>query len=203
MMYDRFSAQLRQHLLEAADERPADGQLATVVARIESTTQRHPLVARLTWVPGRIGPFPSAALRYGVIALALVGATVAAAILGGGTGPSSSTVFEGTWTSTDPGDGSTQTLAVGAGSTPTVHFEDHFATGDACRADTIKRFTADGTGAIAGNRLEVSFPDGGGCLLMKVEMHGVFYDYDPGTDTLLDHLGLMWARVPGGAGPAT
>lgn len=200
MMYDRFSAQLRQHLLEAADERPADGQLAAVVERVAVTAQRPSIVARLTWFPGRVGPFPSAALRYGLV-LALVAATAAAAIFVGGSVRPPSTVFEGTWTSTDPADHSTQTLVVGAGTTPTVHFEDDFATGDACVADPVKRFTADGTGSITGARIETVFPDGGGCGLRLVEVPMGHLDYDAATDTLVGEQGLTWTRVPGDPRP--
>jgi hypothetical protein len=203
MMNDRFSAQLRQHLLESADERPADGQLATVIDRVAGTAQRHPVVARLTWLPGRIGPFQSTAVRYGLVALALIAATVAAAILGGGSNaPFRSTVFEGTWTAIDPADGSTMTLVVGTGTGPVVHFEDDFATGAACVNDAVKVFTADGTGAISGNRLEVVYPDGGGCGLMTVAIGGR-YDYLAGTDTLVDQDDLRWVRVRGVDVPAT
>ena len=52
MMNDRFSAQLRQHLLETADERPADGQLEAIDERVAVTAQRPRLVARLAWFPG-------------------------------------------------------------------------------------------------------------------------------------------------------
>lgn len=195
MMNDRFSAQLRQHLVETANERPADGQLAAVDARVAVTAQRHPLLARLTWVPGRIGPFPSAALRYGVVALALVLAAAAVAILaGGGTGPSRTTVFEGRWTATDIPDGSTLTLVVGEGNTPVVHFEDDFATGAACVLDEVKLFKADGRGEINGTRLVVEFPDGGGCGLMTVEV-ALAYDYLAGSDTLRDQDDVRWTRV--------
>lgn len=212
MMNDRFSAQLRQHLVETAEERAADGQLAALDARLAVTSQRNPLVARLTWFPGRVGPFPSTAVRYGLVALALVIAMVAAVVLGGGTGPSRSTVFEGTWTSTDPLDGSRQTLIVAAGSTPAVQYEDDLATGGACVADAVKRFTADGAGEIAGNRLDVSYPDGGGCGLMTVPVPDMYYVHDPGNDTLVDYLqttpsadpafvaghrSAFWFRVPG------
>jgi hypothetical protein len=194
MMNDRFSAQVRQHLLRTANERPADGQLAAVVEGVAVTAQRHSLTARLTWLPERISPFPSTALRFGLVAAALVGATMVAALLAGG-GPSGRTVFEGTWTSTDPGDRSTQFLTVAAGTSPAVQFVDEFASGLACRADAVKVFTADGTGAIVGSRLDVAFPDGGGCGLMTVPMRGVSYDYEAATGTLLDHEGLVWTRV--------
>ncbi len=203
MMNDRFSAQLRQHLLDTADERPGDGQLAALVERVAVTGQRHPLAVRLAWFPGRIGPVPSAAVRYGLIAAALLGAIAGAAMLGGGAVPIPGTVFEGTWTSTDPADGSTQILVVGEGTSPEVHFEDQFATGAACRRDVVKLFTADGSGELSGNRLDVSFPEGGGCVRMKVPMTGVYYDYDPRTDSLLDHELLRWVRVRDVDEPAT
>jgi hypothetical protein len=100
------------------------------------------------------------------------------------------------WTSIDSGDGSTQTLAVGAGTSPAVQYVDEFATGAACVADPIKRFTADGTGTISGNRLETQFPDGGGCGLVLVEVPLGYLDYDAATDTLHDQGGLTWTRVP-------
>jgi hypothetical protein len=203
MMNDRFSAQLRQHLLQTADERAADGQLAAVVERVAVTGQRLPLVARWTGFPGRIGPFPSAALRYGLVALALVGAAMAVAILSGGTARPASTVFEGTWTSIDRADHSTQTLVVGVGTSPAVHFEDDFATGAACVADAVKRFTADGTGAISGNRLDTSYPGGGGCGLRKVAIPVGHLNYQAASDTLLDQDGLTWTRVGGGNEPPT
>ncbi len=194
-MNDRFSAQLRQHLLESADERAADGQLATVIDRVADTPQRHPVVARLTWLPGRVGPFSSTALRYGLVALALIAATAAAATLGGGSiAPFRSTVFEGTWTTIDVPDGSTMTLVVGEGTTPAVRFVDELATGGACDLDPVKRFTADGTGEINGSRLVVDFPNGGGCGLMTEDVPGV-YDYLARRDMLLDQDDLHWTRA--------
>lgn len=202
-MNDRFSAQLRQHLLESAVERPADGQLATVIDRVADTPQRHPVAARLTWLPGRVGPFPSTALRYGLVALALIAATVAAAVLGGGAdGPVRSTVFEGTWTTIDPLDGSTMTLVVGEGTTPAVQFVDERATGGACDRDPVKHFTADGTGEVSGSRLVVEFPDGGGCGLMTVEV-ALAYDYVAGSDTLRDKDDVRWTRADRVADVAT
>ena len=120
-------------------------------------------------------------------------------------------MFEGTWTSIDPLDGSRQTLTVGPGKTPAVRYEDDLATGGACDLDEVKYFTADGTGEIAGNRLDVLYPDGGGCGLMTVYLPHLYYLHDPGTDTLRDdvdltasfdpavaegHLTAVWSRVP-------
>ena len=194
-MNDRFAAQLRQHLLETADERPADGQLARVIDGVAATTQRHSLTARLTWEPGRIGPFPSKALRLGLLAVALALAAAGGASLAGGPRPPSS-VFEGTWITIDPADGSGMTLVVGPGRTPAVYFEDGYASGLACVDDVVKRFTARGTGRISGNRLVATFPDGGGCGLRTVEVPGT-YKYDQQRDTLSDQDGVVWTRALG------
>lgn len=84
MMNDRFDAQLREHLLSTADTKPGDGQLAAVLRSVAGTAQHHPLAARLTWFPGRIGPFPTRTLRFGLVAAALVGTTLAASLYVGG-----------------------------------------------------------------------------------------------------------------------
>jgi hypothetical protein len=192
MMNDSLSVELRQHLLATADERPGDGRLAAIVEGVAVTGQRRPLVARLPWSPARTKPFPSRAVRYGLIAVALLVAIVAAALFAGG-GFQSRTVFNGTWSSTDPADGSSQTLIIGAGTRPTVHFEDDYATGLACRNDAVKVFTADGMGEISDDRLDASFPDGGGCGSMKVEI-AIRLVHDADTDSLRDQDGVSWAR---------
>jgi hypothetical protein len=79
-MNDRFAAELRQHLLDTGDERPAPDQLATVLGSVAVMPQRRPLAAR--WM-GSPGP----AARYALIAVALIGALIAALLLGGGVGP--------------------------------------------------------------------------------------------------------------------
>lgn len=196
-MTDRFDAQLRQHLLGTADERPADGQLTAIVEHIAVTAQRRPLAARLPGFAVRIGPVP-AAVRYGLIAAALLLAVVVGAILAGGA-PAPSTTFEGTWTAIDVPDGSRLNLYVGAGRTPTVRFQDLHATGEVCLDDETKVFTADGVGEIVGDRLEASFPNGGGCGLEIVPVAGT-YHYDADSDTLLDQDGIVWTRISGGDG---
>ena len=194
MMNDRFSAQLRQHLLSAADERPGEGRLASIVEGVAVTRQRRPLVGRLSWAPRLAEPFSSAALRYGLIAAALVIGIVAAA-LAAGVGPTRPTDFEGTWQSTDPGDGSRQTLVVDGGTRPALHFEDDFATGAACANSDVKVFTMDGIGSIDGDRLDVAWPDGGGCGLVTIDIGPGSYFYDQGTDRITDRQGLTWTRL--------
>ena len=196
MMNDKFSADLRRHMLETADERPADGQLATVIAAVDATGQRHPILARWTWNPGRVGLVPSAALRFGLVVLALALAMAAGALLAGGGGRTPSTVFEGSWIAIDPLDRSGMTLVIGPGTRPPIYFEDGWATGGACDDDVVKRFTARGTAAIAGNMLVADFPDGGGCGLMTVEVRGI-YEYIERTDMLVDQDGLGWDRALG------
>jgi hypothetical protein len=200
-MNDKFSAQIRQHLLETGDERPGEGQLAAVVDAVARTRQRLPLVARLTWNPGRIGLVPATAVRVGLVVAALALAMAAGAMLAGGpSGPT--TVFEGTWTATDPGDNSAMILVVGRGNTPPVYFEDGYATGAACVNDVVKRFTARGNGEISDNRLLAWYPDGGGCGLVTVKIGGR-YDYIAASDILLDHDELVWTRALGGKLDAT
>jgi hypothetical protein len=201
MMNDRFAAELRQHLLETANERPAEGQVATIVESVAATPQRRPLIAGLPDLRGRIGPFP-AAVRLGLIALALVLAAVAGALLAGGGGLRPSTPFEGTWTTIDVPDGSTMNLYVGAGNSPTVRLEDLFATGAACVADRTKVFTADGVGEITGNSLVVTYPNGGGCGSVLVAIAGA-YLYDRDTGVLRDQDGLVWTRIRGGNAPVS
>ena len=87
-MNDRFAAQLRQHLLDTADERPAHDQLATVLAGVAATRQRGPFSARLMSNLGGAGLLRSATVRYGLLGVALIGALVAALLLvPGGTTP--------------------------------------------------------------------------------------------------------------------
>jgi hypothetical protein len=201
-MTDRFDAQLRQHLLGTAEERPAEGQLAAIVAGVAATRQRRGLVARLTWNPDRVGPLPSRTLRLALLVAALAAALAGGALLAGIGAPRPSTVFEGTWTSVDPGDGSVQGLVVGSGLTPTIHFQDEYATGAACVADRVKFFTADGTGLVSGNQLEAQFPNGGGCGLQTVAV-ALSFVYIAASDTIVDHDRVTWTRVGGGTGPAS
>jgi hypothetical protein len=194
-MTDRFDAQLRQHLLENANERAAEVQIAAIVDRVAVTSQRRSLPARLTWWPNRIGPFPSAAVRYGLLAAALLAALGAAAFVA--LSQPDRTVFEGRWTAIDVPDGSRMYLDVGEGATPTVRYEDRFAHAEVCVADEEKVFRAAGTGVITGTHLAATFPDGGGCGL-AVEAVALSFDYDDGTATLRDQDGTVWTRYQGG-----
>ncbi len=192
-MNERFDAQLRRHLAETADPYPGEGQLASVIDGVAATTQRHPRSAWLLWDTGRIRPIASAAIRYGLIAVALLLALVAGALLASGAKQPSS-VFEGTRITMDRGDGSGMTLVVGPGPAPALYFEDGYASGIACVNDLVKRFTARGNGAITEEGLVATFPDGGGCGLRTVDVFEVFV-HDQGDDTLIDQAGVVWVRA--------
>jgi hypothetical protein len=199
MMNDRFSAQLRQHLLETANDRPAEGQLAAIVDSVAAKPQRRWLAPWRPQVPAWVGGLP-ATVRYGLLAGLLVLAALAGAILAGGGTHAPSTPFEGSWTTIDVADDSTLYLSVGAGPNPTLRFEDLHATGSACRNDEVKVFRADGVGHINGEQLEATYPNGGGCGLETVSTAGR-YVYNPDGDILVDQDGQIWARIPRGDGP--
>lgn len=194
MMNDRFSIQLRRHLLEAADERPADGQLKAVVQRTAVEPQRRPWVVRLRWLLDPVAPFGSVGLRYGLVALALLIAAAMVAILAGGPRPGGGSVFEGRWTSTDPVDASTQTLVVEGGQTPNVHLEDDFSINCERRGDSSTAYVADGPGEILRDRLIARFLSEG-CVI-RLGPYEAYYDYDSATDTLLDYQRITWVRAP-------
>jgi hypothetical protein len=193
MTTDRFSPLIRRHLIETADERPAHGQLETVLRSTAATPQQRSWLVRLRWLVDPAAPYANARIRYGAAALALLIVAAMVAILAGG-GPSGRTVFEGRWTATDTTDRSIQTLVVDRGQAPNVHFEDDFSIDCQQRGEASTVYRADGTGAIHTNRLIVQFP-GGGCTT-RLPPAESFYDYDEATDSLLDHEGITWTRVP-------
>jgi hypothetical protein len=192
MMTDQFAVQLRRHLLDTADERPADGRLEAVVERTLGVSQRLPWIARLRWRLDPIAPFNNPWLRYGAVALSLLILAAVSVVAFAGTNPRAP-VFEGTWTSTDTADGSTQTLVVGPGTDPTVHFEDDFSVNCQNRAERVTRYRANATGHISGGRLMVDFV--GGCTQV-LPVYPAFYEFDAATGTLLDYQSIRWVRVP-------
>lgn len=193
MMTDPFSLLLRRHLLETADERPADGRLETVVQSTAATRQRRSWLVRLRWLVDPAAPFDNARNRYGAAALAPLIAASMIAVLAGGGGPAGRTVFEGSWTATDTTDRSTQTLIVDGGRSPSVHFEDDFSIDCQQRGETSTAYVADGPGEIQGNRL-IAHYGSGGCVT-RLAPYDALYDYDAATDAILDDQGIMWTRI--------
>ena len=194
MMTDHVSVQLRRHLLRTADDRPESGRLEAIVERTLGVPQRLPWMARLRWTLDPIAPLNNEWLRYGAVVLALLLLAGLAVIAAGGPGPRARTVFEGTWTSTDTADGSTQTLVVGPGDAPSVEFEDDFSINCQRRGEPSTVYTAHGTADINGDRLV--FPVGAGGCTRAVPAYTAIYDYDRATGELLDYQRIRWVRVP-------
>ena len=193
MMNDQFPTLLRRHIVDNANERPAEGQLEAALRRTTTEPQFRPWVARLRTRP-ELGARLGWQLRYGLAAVALLLALAAAAAIHFGSEANRGTVFEGRWTSTDTPDDSTQTLIVEPGRSPRVHFEDDFSVNCERRGEPSTVFIANGAGEIDGGRLTVDFPSGG-CGI-DVPPFVWSYDLDPGTDTLLDSQGIVWVRQP-------
>ena len=158
MMNDRFAAQLRRHLLESADERPADGQLEAALRLTASEPQYRPWAARLRMRPELECPHRVAASvwpRCGGVAARDIGRRYLVCGLASRRGNG----LQGRWTSTDAADDSIQTLIVAAGSSPSVHFEDHFSINCERRGEPSTQYVADGAGEIDGGRLTVKLPE--------------------------------------------
>jgi hypothetical protein len=105
----------------------------------------------------------------------------------------SGSVFAGTWTSTDVPDGSTQLLSVSANATPTVTYQDLFASGCANNGARSTHFAAVGMGSISGTALDVSFARSG-CGAFQLGAFDLPFAYDADTDTLVDGFGITWHR---------
>ena len=193
-MNDRFSLLLRRHVLESAEERPADGQLETVLRATSRAPQRRSWLVRLRWLVDPAAPFENGRVRYAAAALALLLVAAAVAIVAVGTAPGRPTVFEGRWTAIDPTDRSIQTLVIGEGRSPSVHLEDDFSIDCQRRGDTSTAFVADGIGEVQAGRLVIRFTSGG-CDL-RLAPYVVAYTYDAATGTLRDDQATGWSRAP-------
>ena len=128
-------------------------------------------------------------LAVGVLALTMLGAGSVSA------GPTSP--FEGSWTSIDPVDGSTQHLYVRGGTGVQVRYVDEYGTTCAEIGASTNVFTGILTGRVSGNDLQATFKSAGcGTTVVLTAQIGFswIFEYDPNTDTL-------WGAV--NDGPAT
>ncbi len=106
--------------------------------------------------------------------------------------------FTGSWTSVDV-DGSNQRLTIGGGPAPRVLLRDDGATVCGLDDEGEPEFAARASGraAIAGTTLTVDFDLY--CLASPTyfldTFPGITYDYDAGTDTLTDNIGVVWSRA--------
>ncbi len=194
-MIDKFSVELRRHLVEGADESVSAAQLESIQRLVGAAPQQAPWFVRLKWLVGPWGPYANRGARAGVLVAATLLVVASAAAVGGGAGNQPlADPFEGRWASTDPADGSAQTLLIGAGDAPDVHYEDAFASSCAKAGDTSTHFLMDGSGAAEGGRLTVRYGTGG-CVTWQVPASVQTYDHDSRTDTLVDRHGNTWHRV--------
>jgi hypothetical protein len=118
-------------------------------------------------------------LAVGVLALTLVGAGSATAA------PTSP--FEGSWTSIDPVDGSTQHLYVRGGTGVQVRYVDEYGTTCAEIGASSTVFKGILTGRVSGNELDATFKSAGcGTTLVLTARIGFawIFEYHPNTDTL-------------------
>jgi len=210
MMNDRFSARFRQYLVDSANEQPADGQLEALLRRTSRAPQRRAWVAGLG-MRRFLGHGVGGQGRLVVVLGALLVALAAGVAWYAGSeqtnrsslhvndptsaptsAPTPTTVFEGTWISTDAADGSTQTLVVGPGGAPGVHFEDDFSSSCERRGEKSTRYVAEGTGEIVAGRLTFRGTKGG-CEI-DVGPFEWFYDFDEARDALVDYQEIVWRR---------
>lgn len=106
--------------------------------------------------------------------------------------------FTGSWTSVDPVDGSNQRMAIGGGPAPRVLLYDDGAT--VCGLDElgepVHAARVTGRGTVDGTTLSVDLDVY--CLASPTYLLGSFagvFEYDAGTDTLTDGIGIVWSRA--------
>jgi hypothetical protein len=126
------------------------------------------------------------------VVLAVVSQVAMAFFLAASVASAASSVFAGTWISTDT-DGSTQALVVSGGSSPKVTYEDFFASSSANNGSPATHWVSAGTGSIDCDTLWVDFHKSG-CGAFSIGAYSDSYTYDSGTDTLTDSFGIVWSR---------
>jgi hypothetical protein len=118
----------------------------------------------------------------------LLGQLVVASASAAGPGP-----FRGLWTSTDT-DGSTQLLIVSNGATPSVTFEDFYASACDRAGWPATHWVSNGQGSVDGDLLLVEFHKSG-CGLFSIGAYEGFWLYRADSDTLIDPDDIVWTRL--------
>ena len=121
------------------------------------------------------------------LSLAMVASPVGAA-------PAVGSQFAGMWVSTDPGDGSTQTLQVGAGASPRVTYQDFYASSCDNNGSPSTHWVAAGRGWVSDDLLEIVYHKSG-CGLFSIGEYYDYYEYNAGADTLTDSSGTTYYRA--------
>jgi hypothetical protein len=86
---------------------------------------------------------------------------------------------------------------VDAGKTPAVRYLDARAAAYVCGDDPQAPFVADGSGALDGNRLRVTWTATNGCDFGSIPANAG-YTYDNASDTLVDDIPTTWTRADPG-----
>lgn len=120
-----------------------------------------------------------------LLTLALAASPVSAA-------PAVGSQFAGVWVSEDF-DGSTQMLQVAAGPAPRVTYQDFYASGCDNNGSPSTHWVAAGRGWVDGDFLVIDYHKSG-CGFFTIGAYSDFYEYDAGTDTLIDSVGIVWTR---------
>lgn len=122
-----------------------------------------------------------------VVSLALAATPVAAA-------PAVGTQFSGLWVGTDTADGSTQVLQVSAGQSPSVVYQDFYASSCEEHGSRSTHWVSAGRGWVDGSYLVIEFHKSG-CGSFSIGAYVDFYEYDAGSDTLTDSWGNVYSRA--------
>lgn len=101
--------------------------------------------------------------------------------------------FKGVWTSTDT-DGSFQMLIVSGGATPSVTFEDFYASACVRFGGPATHWVSAGEGTVDGDVLFVAFHKSG-CGSFSIGAYEGAWLYQAGSDTLIDSDDIVWTRL--------
>ena len=101
--------------------------------------------------------------------------------------------FTGSWESVDF-DGSHQTLVVSSGATPSVTYQDFFASGCDNAGVPTTHWVAAGKGSVEGDVLGIQYGKSG-CGRFLQGGYEDWYLYDADTDTLIDTADIVWTRT--------
>jgi len=194
MTDDRFELQVRRHLLAVADERTNEATLAAVLGAVPGARRRPAWEVRARRLASP-SPRVLTTLRFLALAAMLTLIAVALVVTYNSGSPRQTSPFEGRWSSIDTADDSAQSLEIGPGSNPSVHFKDFYSIHCDENSDPVFEYVADGLGVVQGaTHLLVHYPEGG-CSTFRVGAYDVTFDLDVATGMLVDSEGIRWHRA--------
>jgi len=187
-------AELRDYYSSVASERPVDGQLERVIAATALINPRRRWQTEFAAATQVLHRPMLGGLRLAtwlaLLLLILAGLALGFGIASRPAAPPPD--FEGIWRTRDLVDRSPMVLVVGASDTPLVRFEDDYATGCANAEDDNTHFISIGQGEVKGDRLTVTYPEGGGCTTHRVDPYVDVFLMDSATGEITDTYGNVW-----------